>query len=96
MPDPATATQPTSAAHDRPVESLAGVGPTRAKVFKQLGVKALGDLLEYFPRTYQYESSEKSIDQLVDNQIQTVRSTVCAVDYIPSRPPSEATLDDNT
>src|SRR5947209_6488974 len=82
----------------RPADSLAGVGPTRAKYLKALGVETLGDLLEYFPRDYQHESSELSIDQLVEGQIQTARGTVCAVDYVPTRPRPrfEATIDDGT
>jgi ATP-dependent DNA helicase RecG len=80
----------------RRIDSLPGIHGTRAKAFKQLGLNTLGDLLEYFPRTYQYESSERTIDQLIDDQIQSVRGTVCAVDYIPSRPRPrfEATLED--
>ena len=98
MSQTATASTQRPAARECLVETLSGVGPTRAKVFKALGVKTLGDLLEYFPRTYQYESSELSIDQLTDGPIQTARGTVCAVDYIPSRPRPrfEATLDDGT
>src|SRR5687767_11136140 len=82
----------------RPVESLDGVGPARAKVFHRLGVDTAGDLLEYFPRDYQFESSELTIGQLVPEQIQTVRGEVAAVDYIPSRPRPrfEATITDGT
>src|SRR5579864_3294889 len=81
----------------RPIDTLPGIGPSRAKAFKMLRVLTLGDLLEYFPRDYQYESSERSIAQLTDGTIQTTRGTVCAVDYIPSRPRPrfEATLDDD-
>ncbi|HZL34587.1 MAG TPA: ATP-dependent DNA helicase RecG [Tepidisphaeraceae bacterium] len=91
-------TEATSSALLGPVESLTGVGPARAKVFNRLGVRTLGDLLEYFPRDYQYESSELPISRVVDNQIQTVRGEVIAVDYIPSRPRArfEATIDDGT
>ncbi|HWE92987.1 MAG TPA: ATP-dependent DNA helicase RecG [Tepidisphaeraceae bacterium] len=94
----AAALAPTSSALLRPIESVPLVGSTRAKVFHALGVKTLGDLLEYFPRDYQFESSELPISQLIDNQIQTVRGEVVAVDYIPSRPRPrfEATLDDGT
>jgi ATP-dependent DNA helicase RecG len=55
-------------------------------------------LLDYFPRTYQFESSERPINQLVPKQIQNARGEVVAVDYIPSRPRPrfEATLDDGT
>src|SRR5262249_13181338 len=81
-----------------PVEQLPGVGPTRAKHLADLGVNTLGELLEYFPRTYQYESEEKAINQLDAGPIQTARGKVVAVDYIPVRPRPrfEATLDDGT
>ena len=82
----------------RSIESLEGVGPARAKHFRALGVSTLGELLEYFPRDYQFESSELPISQLVDNQIQTARGEVVAVNYVPARPRPrfEATLDDGT
>ena len=92
------APQITSPALLRPIESLEGVGATRAKVFRALGVKTLGDLLDYFPRDYQFESSERPISQLVPNDFQTARGTVVAVDYVPVRPRPrfEATIDDGT
>ena len=82
----------------RPIESLGGVGPTRARAFAALGVNTLGDLIEYFPRDYQFESSERSISQLVAGEIQTARGEVVAVDYVPVRPRPrfEATIDDGT
>src|SRR5438046_918320 len=81
-----------------PVEALAGVGLARAKHFWAVGVRTLADLLEYFPRTYQYESAERSISELVADQIQTARGEVVAVDYIARRPRPrfEATIDDGT
>jgi ATP-dependent DNA helicase RecG len=80
------------------IDSLEGVGPTRAKNFAELGVHTLGDLLQYFPRTYQHESEERSISQLDSGPIQTARGKVIAVDYISTRPHPrfEATLDDGT
>src|SRR5437763_13827678 len=69
-----------------PIESLAGVGPTRGRHFHGLGVRTLGDLVQYFPRSYQYESAERPIAQLVAEQIQTARGEVVAVDYVPTRP----------
>ena len=93
-PSPAAAASGLS----RPVESLHGVGATRAKAFHVLGVKTLGDLLEYFPRDYVFESSERCVSQLVPNDIQTARGQVVAVDYVPVRPRPrfEATIDDGT
>ena len=64
----------TSSPLSRPIDELGGVGPTRAKVFKSLGVNTLGDLLEYFPRDYQFESAELTIGQLAAETVQTVRS----------------------
>src|SRR3954463_10651480 len=82
----------------RPIEDLHGVGPARAKALKALGLNTLGDLLEYFPRDYQFESSELNIRQLVAEQIQTVRGTVVACDYVAARgrPRFEATIDDGS
>src|SRR5271154_2135869 len=81
----------------RPIESLDGVGPSRAKEFRRLGVATLGDLLEYFPRDYQYEAEERTIDKLVVGQLQTTRGEVVAVDYVTGRVARfEATLDDGT
>lgn len=81
-----------------PVDVLQGVGPAKARDFRALGVGTLGDLLEYFPRDYQFESSELPISQLRADQIQTVRGEITAVDYIPSRPRPrfEATIDDGS
>lgn len=94
---------PTAALKDKsglslPVEQLAGVGPARAKEFHALGVDTLGDLLEYFPRDYQFESSELPIRDLRPELIQTVRGEVVAVNYVPTRPRPrfEATIDDGT
>ncbi len=83
---------------DRPLESLDGVGPARARKLKKLGLNRLGDLLEYFPRDYRFESAEKKISDLKSDETQTVRGRVIAVDYIPIRPRPrfEATIDDGT
>ncbi len=80
------------------LEHLEGIGPTRAKHFKHLAVETLADLVEYFPRTYQFESSEQTIDTFVADRIETARGTICAVDYITGRGRArfEATLDDGT
>ena len=82
---------------DAPVESLAGVGPKRAASLHKLGLQTLGDLLDYLPRDYRFEGSERGVDELVNEQIQTVRGEVVAADYIAGRPRSrfEITLKDD-
>lgn len=81
-----------------PISSLAGVGSSRAKAFAELGVNTIGDLLEYFPRDYRFESAERRIAELVSEEIQPARGEVVAVDYISAgrRPRFEATLDDGS
>jgi ATP-dependent DNA helicase RecG len=81
----------------RPIDSLMGISTARAKEFRRLGVSTIGDLLDYFPRDYQYEAEERTIDQLVPGQLQTTRGEVVAVDYVVGRVARfEATLDDGT
>ncbi len=89
---------PTDARNlNSPLNAIPGVGPTRAKALADLNLHTLGDLLEYFPRTYQYESGEKKIADLVHDQIQFARGEVVAVDYIShGRARFEATIDDGT
>jgi ATP-dependent DNA helicase RecG len=82
----------------RPLDGIEGLGPARLKNLKSLGLSHLGDLLEYFPRDYQQERSEGAIKELAPEEIQTVRGTVIAVDYVAGRARSrfEATIDDGT
>jgi ATP-dependent DNA helicase RecG len=82
----------------RPVEDLRGVGPSRAAELRRLGIQTLGDLLQYFPRDYQYESEERPIAALRDGQFGIARGEVTAVNYIAGnrRPRFEATLSDES
>jgi len=81
-----------------PIESLPGIGVSRARELQRFGVFTLGDLLEYFPRDYQLERAEQPIAQLIADAVQIARGEVVACDYIPShgKPRFEATLQDPT
>jgi len=46
-----------------PVQFLKGVGPARAKIFTQVGVETVGDLLEYFPRDWNFMPEPTKIGQ---------------------------------
>src|SRR5438067_7233571 len=83
---------------ERGIATIVGVGAGKVSEFGGRGVWMLGDLLKYFPRSYQQERSERPIDQLVADQIQIARGEVVAVDYIPMRPRPrfEATLSDGS
>jgi len=93
---------PVESARDvlaQPIEQLSEVGPARAKALRSLGVQTLGELLEYFPRDYLYESEEKSLDRLREGELGLARGEVTAVNYIAgghSKPRFEATLSEGT
>jgi ATP-dependent DNA helicase RecG len=81
-----------------PVQFLKGVGPARAKAFAQLGVKTVGDLLEYFPRDWVFTPEPIKINQMQQGQSVTIVGLVESVDYQSFRRPPifEAMLADDT
>jgi len=55
---------------DTPVQYLKGVGPARAKIFSKLGIRTVGELLEYFPRDWRFINPIEKIGKLkVDSQL---------------------------
>jgi len=81
-----------------PVQFLKGVGPSRAKTFSQLGVETVGDLLEYFPRDWNFLPEPIKINQMQPNQTVAVTGLVESVDYQSYRrqPIFEALISDDT
>jgi len=81
-----------------PVQYLKGVGPARAIAFAQLGVHTVGDLLEYFPRDWNFAPSALKIGQVKPGQTATIVGLVESVDYQSYRrqPLFEAILSDET
>ncbi len=63
-----------------PVEFVRGVGPQRAELLAKLDVRTAADLLFFFPRDYQDLSDRRTIRQLEEDQLQTVRGEVVEVD----------------
>jgi ATP-dependent DNA helicase RecG len=59
-----------------PVEFLRGVGPSRAPLLERLGFRTVGQLLFNFPRDYQDLSDERSIANLEEGKLQSVRGVV--------------------
>jgi ATP-dependent DNA helicase RecG len=66
---------------DAPIESAKGVGPARATQLRALGLSSIRDLVEYFPRRYQFEAEEMPISDLVADQIHTARGEITACQY---------------
>ncbi|GAG04504.1 unnamed protein product, partial [marine sediment metagenome] len=81
-----------------PVQYLKGVGPARAKTFAQLGVETVGDLLEYFPRDWNFIPESIKIAQMRPNQQATIIGLVESIDYQDYRkqPIFEAIISDDT
>ncbi|MFT3786547.1 MAG: ATP-dependent DNA helicase RecG [Tepidisphaeraceae bacterium] len=83
---------------DTPVGKLAGIGTRTASQLRGRGLETLRDLLEYLPRTYQFEAEERPIAGLQPGQIHTVRGEIVAADIVGGRGRGrfEATLDDGS
>jgi ATP-dependent DNA helicase RecG len=81
-----------------PVQFLKGVGPVRAEAFAQLGVNTVGDLLEYFPRDWNFAPGAIKINQMRPGRTATIVGMVESIDYQSFRrsPVFEAILSDET
>src|SRR4030042_2853489 len=82
----------------KPVQFLKGVGPARAKIFGQVGVETVGDLLEYFPREWNFLPEPTRIGQMQPNETVTIFGLVESIDYQSYRrqPLFEAMISDDT
>ena len=58
------------------VKFLKGVGPARAKVFKQLGVSTIEDLFYLFPRRYEDRKNFLPISQVNENANFTIKGKI--------------------
>ena len=81
-----------------PVQYLKGVGPARAAIFEQMGVKTVGDLLEYFPRDWNFAPAAVKINQIQPEQTATIIGLVESTDFQVYRRPQtfEAVIADDT
>ncbi|MDZ4657152.1 MAG: ATP-dependent DNA helicase RecG [Bythopirellula sp.] len=59
-----------------PVERLRGINAERAELLHRMGMRTASDLLFNFPRDYQDLSDERTISDLEEDQLQSVRCTV--------------------
>ena len=68
-----------------PIEKLYLVGPARAKLLKNLGIKTLEDLLFYFPRTHQDLSKFSEIAKLKPGEFANVKAKILSVKSFRTR-----------
>jgi len=81
-----------------PVQYLKGVGPARATAFAQLGVHTVADLLEYFPRDWNFAPAAVKICQMQPGKTATIIGLIESTDYQSYRrqPLFEAIVSDET
>ena len=61
---------------DIPVTAIKGVGPRKAVLLEQIGIKTIADLYDFFPRRYLDRRTIKRIDALVEGELVTVVGTI--------------------
>jgi ATP-dependent DNA helicase RecG len=69
----------------RSVQYVKGVGESRAKTFLRLGLKTVGDLVQYFPRDYEDRTITKRIAEVQEGDTCSVVASLAA-DITESRP----------
>jgi ATP-dependent DNA helicase RecG len=81
-----------------PVQFVKGVGPKRAELFARLGINTVRDLIDFFPRRYQFFGETKKLKDLVDGENATVVVQIDEVSRVLYRRPPRlfAAISDDT
>lgn len=61
-----------------PIEKLKGIGAKRGELFHKLGVYSVGQLINFYPRTYEDWTEITDIADVTDGEICCVKATVCS------------------
>lgn len=61
---------------DISIQSIKGIGPAKAKLFKKLGLNTIEDLLEYYPRGYKDKSEVTKIKDIKPDESYTVQVAI--------------------
>ena len=80
------------------IQFVKGVGPKKAKAFEKLGITEFGELLEYFPRSWNFLPEPTQISELYENQEATIVGFIESTDFLRFRKPPvfEAEIIDDT
>jgi ATP-dependent DNA helicase RecG len=83
---------------DSPITVIKGITPNVANKFAKLNVRAVGDLLYFFPRRYVDYSRRKPISELIEGEEQTIIGTIwqARVATLGNRKGTEAIVGDET
>lgn len=59
-----------------PISRLSGIGAKRSELFKKLGIESVGDLLTFYPRSYEDWSTIEKISELQYGEVSCVKAVV--------------------
>ena len=59
-----------------PIERLKGIGEKKGQLFRKLGVSSIGELICYYPRTYEDWSNTVKIADVIVNEVNCIKATV--------------------
>jgi ATP-dependent DNA helicase RecG len=59
-----------------PLQYVKGIGEARSKCFAKLGLYTAGDLVSFYPRTYQYRGENKKVSDVIDGEVCSLLLTV--------------------
>lgn len=61
----------------RAVNTLKGIGPKSEKLFNRVGVYSIGDLMGYYPRTYEEYGKPLPVKELPLDETATAAGVLC-------------------
>ncbi len=61
-----------------PLDALKGVGDKTKLIFAKVGIETIGDLLEYYPRTYEQYAAPRQISSLSEGEAASVAGVLTA------------------
>lgn len=64
-----------------PIEELKGIGTKRGALFRKLGINSVGELICYYPRTYEDWSNTVSISHVQEGEVCCIKATVASPVY---------------
>ncbi len=67
------------------IQYLKGVGPKRAEMLEKLDINSVGDLLHYYPRTYQDRQLHTPISELKKVDLYISKTKVIRTQFIPTK-----------
>ena len=57
---------------ETPVSTLSGIGPAKARLFANLGIYTIADLLGYYPKDWEDRTQRVSLSQFRDRKVHTI------------------------